>query len=178
MRIFVTGLCLQGNKGGPAIALSLKQQITRYIPDARFVFAVPPGEEFRHERKWAPRYAVGVVEDFVWSDVLPRGGPRRMLNKAARLVRWIRTATSCDAVIDMSAMSYIGPPVRPEASVLHRNRLRFFLACRSLLLPFVAWTQSYGPFSTPLIRRLARWDLGRLGHVLCRGEESLGHVRE
>ena len=31
MRIFVTGLCLQGNKGGPAIALALKAQLDKYL---------------------------------------------------------------------------------------------------------------------------------------------------
>jgi len=45
MRILVTGLCLQGNKGGPAIALSLKNQISKYLDSAEFVFAVPSRDE-------------------------------------------------------------------------------------------------------------------------------------
>jgi colanic acid/amylovoran biosynthesis protein len=43
---------------------------------------------------------------------------------------------------------------------------------------FLAWTQSYGPFSNALIRFLARKDLGALPVIMCRGESGRAVVEK
>ena len=54
LKIFVTGLCLQGNKGGPALALSLIQCIGKELSNRNYqvewTFSVPSiSEEWIHE---------------------------------------------------------------------------------------------------------------------------------
>jgi len=69
MKLLVTGLCLGGNQGGPAIALSLRRAMRRHVPEAQFVFSVPGGAAWSHEQRWADHYRVDAVEDFTWQDL-------------------------------------------------------------------------------------------------------------
>jgi len=179
-RILVSGLCLQGNKGGPAIALSLMQQIRVHRPEARFRFCVPQGD-LAYELPWARRYGVDVVEDFQPSDLGGLGlrrGPAQQRARLRRVAGFLAALWRADVLLEMSAISYVGPPVGTEAGVLTSRRVRHGALARRLRKPVIAWTQSYGPFSTPRIRELARRDLGAQKLVLCRGEESAAQVRE
>lgn len=170
MRILVTGLCLQGNKGGPAIALSLKKQISKYVPSAEFTFSVPSGEEFQYEIPWGKHYGVSVVENFSESDLVGLFLPSRF-GKANHKVRgWLKELWRSDLVIDMSGVSYVGPPVGSTRYMLFA-RFRNFALSKILRKKFLAWTQSYGPFSTKLIRLLAKLDLGSQPVIFCRGED-------
>jgi len=56
-------------------------------------------------------------------------------------------------------------------------RFYYFLASKLWRKPFLAWTQSYGPFSTPLTRFLAKLDLGSQPLVFCRGEDCRAAVK-
>ncbi len=179
MRVLVTGLCLQGNKGGPAIALSLMKQLKKYLPELSFVFSVPSGSEFPYERRWSERYGISIVDDLSPHDVhlgqliAPRGR-----GNWRRLLPWLRTAAGVNAIIEMSAISYVGPPIGTEERVLTSKRVRYRRIAKWMGKPFLAWTQSYGPFSTPAIRKLAIEDLQSQPVVLCRGNASLELVKE
>jgi colanic acid/amylovoran biosynthesis protein len=82
-------------------------------------------------------------------------------------------------MIQMSAISYVGPPsAQPTLRGMLSGRfMDFYLAglCRR---PMLAWTQSYGPLSTPMVRRFAAMDLRRQPVVFCRGEDCLAAVRD
>lgn len=170
MNFFVTGLCLQGNKGGPAIALALKEQICRYDPWATFTFAVPGAEAFPYEQRWARRYGVSVVEELNTADFHPLQWLHRPMRQAGNWHRWAAALLDADCMLEMSGVSYVGPPLGRTGGVV-LGRFRRFLMARLLRRPMVAWTQSYGPFSTATICAMARLDLSRQPIVLCRGED-------
>ena len=178
MRIFVTGLCLQGNKGGPAIALSLKAQLDRYLENVSYVFSVPQEDEFPYEQKQAKIYNVDVVEDFSYRDCIPPFVFKNFVKRKERLKKWRKTFRSADLVIEMSAISYTGPPLNSNFGVLMSARVRYFLAARLFHKKLLAWTQSYGPFSSPLTRLLSKWDLGGQPAVFCRGKNSQENVMQ
>ena len=177
MRFFITGLCLQGNKGGPAIGLSLMSQIRRHDPSAEFVFSVP-SNELRHEQEWGKRYGVEVVENFNLKDLLPPFCLYPFPLRLKRIRNWLRAMADSDAVIEMSAISYVGPPLGSNISVLRAGRFHYWLLARLLRKPFVAWTQSYGPLSTRLVRFMCRLDLGTQQVVMCRGDDCRIAVQE
>jgi polysaccharide pyruvyl transferase WcaK-like protein len=162
VRVFVTGLCLQGNKGGPAIALSLMDAVRKEMPDVEFVLAVPPAPQFEFEKRWAALYGVTVVED-LWSIGLWSLNPLQILRdglgttyrRTKQIAKWYAALRSCDLVLDMTAISYVGPPEGSEAHALG-TRYRYFKAARLVGRKFFAWTQSYGPFSTPAIAAASR----------------------
>ncbi len=186
MRFFITGLCLQGNKGGPALALSMIKVIKRELPGAEFVFSAPPEPEFQFEKIWAARYGVTVVED-VWDG----GGlyswlnPMRLLKEGLattrrrhrKLTAWYSALRSCDVLLDMTAISYVGPPEGTEYHAMS-TRWRYFQAAQRTGRLFRAWTQNYGPFSTPALVSSATKDLTQLPIVFCRGEETRRMVQE
>lgn len=182
MKFFVTGVCLQGNKGGPALALSIMKAIRSALPDATFVFSVPPSPAYQHEQRWAEVYGLSVVED-TWSEPRSPWNPFNLLKygladslrSRRRLGAWTAALRACDVVLDMTAISYVGPPEGNENHALGM-RYRFFKACQREGRVFRAWTQSYGPFSTPRIAMAAKEDLSGLPRVYCRGEESMTHV--
>ena len=99
-------------------------------------------------------------------------GKRRVRVKA-----WIKELNISDVVVDMSAISYVGPPSGKTLDALLNGRFRYFLLSRIYNQPFLAWTQSYGPFSSSIIKYIARQDLKRLNIVFCRGQNSLEAVQ-
>lgn len=159
MRILLTGLCLQGNKGGPALALSLISQVQALQPGARFTLSVPGGAEWADEKRWAKQYGVDVCEAVKPGDFFPHG----LLHAARRnrLRQWLSAARSAGVVVDLSGIAYVGPPAGTFSAAI-RGRFTWFLAAHLANRPFLAWTQSYGPLSSPGIRLLARLDLGAL----------------
>ena len=71
-RYFVSGLCMQDNKGGPALALSLMQMIQLHIADAEFVFSVPGDDkEWLMEKKWAEKFGVEIVGNISLRNMVP-----------------------------------------------------------------------------------------------------------
>ncbi len=175
MRILVTGLCMQGNKGGPAIALSLKDAIVRYRPDVDLVFSVPGGEEFQYEVEAAAQFRTTVIEKVSLKNLFP---PYLFLGGNFRRAKvWLRNLRSSAALMDMTAVSYVGPPTGRVKSILN-GRFTYWSIARILGVKFLPWTQSYGPFSTRLVRTLARIDLGSVPVVFCRGEECKKRVLE
>lgn len=175
MNVLLTGLCLQGNKGGPALALSLISSLRALRPGLRFVMAVPGGAEWPHEQRWAQRYGIEICEAVKPGDFLPHGllrGARRR-----RAAAWLAAARRADVVVDLSGIAYVGPPAGSLAGAI-RGRFTYFAGARLARRPFLAWTQSYGPFTSPVVRWLARLDLGALPEVYCRGDDCLAAVQE
>lgn len=174
---FITGLCMQGNKGGPAIALSLTHALRQHMPEATFIFSVPGGPEFEHEQVWAERYGYRVIENLDIRHLVPPFA--FSLSRMRRLWRWVKALRSTKAMIQMSAISYVGPPSsNPKLRTLLSGRFKDFCLARICRRPMLAWTQSYGPLSTPLVRFFAATDLKRQPMVFCRGDDCLAAVRE
>jgi polysaccharide pyruvyl transferase WcaK-like protein len=176
--VFVTGVCLQGNKGGPALALSLMDQLRRRLDGVSFVFSVPADEEYPYEVQWASRYGVDIVENFTLRDIVPPFCFRRFPSRLERFRRWVEELRSSALLLEMSAITYVGPPARRQSSVFLGGRLHYFLLAKLLGKPFLAWTQSFGPFSTTWIRFVARLDLSRQPVVFCRGADALASVKQ
>ncbi|MBC8282713.1 MAG: polysaccharide pyruvyl transferase family protein [Nitrospinae bacterium] len=178
-RYFVSGLCMQGNKGGPALALSLMSAMRQYIPDAEFVFSVPgDNKEWPYEQEWAEKYGVEVVKNINLHNIVP---PFCFSSgRFQQLKMWWTTLKGCDALIQVSAICYTGPPSGPGTllSMIGSTRVQDFfiskLACRSMF----AWTQSYGPFSSNYVRFFARMDLRRQKIIFCRGNDCRDEVRK
>lgn len=178
-RYLVTGLCMQGNKGGPALALALVDAIRREIPEAQFVFAVREADdEWALETRWAQRYGFEICKSASLSCLIPPfcfGRGRRQ-----RLANWWQTLRRCDALIQMSAICYIGPPAGSGSlrAMLRSPRVFDFLSALVARRPMRAWTQSYGPLSTGAVRFFAKRDLRRQPVVFCRGDDCVAAVRE
>ncbi len=177
MKFLVTGLCMRGNKGGPAIALSLNEQLKRYLPEASFTYAVPGGQTFAHEQQWAQYYGVDVIEELSPHDFIPRMKLQTNFSNLRRFRTWFATLQASDALLEMSAISYAGPPARSSKYDLSR-RFRFFLLCQLARKKLLAWTQSYGPFSTPLVRAMASLDLRQQPIIFCRGDICRAEVKQ
>ena len=79
MKLLVTGLCFQGNLGGPAIALSLADQLSSVITDLELKFAVPAGDELLHEREAARRHGFEVVPTTSFRARLPHKALKTVL---------------------------------------------------------------------------------------------------
>jgi polysaccharide pyruvyl transferase WcaK-like protein len=174
-KYFITGLCMQGNKGGPAIALSLTSAIRKHIPDAEFVFSVPSAE-ISFEKQWAEKYGFEVVENIDLRHLLP---PYSFPSeRRARFRIWRKALRSSKAMIQMSAISYVGPPsATPNLRTLLSGRFMDFCLSKLLNRSMFAWTQSYGPLSTPIIRFLATIDLKAQPVIFCRGQDCLEEVK-
>lgn len=169
---------MQGNKGGPAIALSLMKQLNKYLESPQYVFSVPRGKAFLYEQSWAARYHVTVVEDYSYADILPGLNLRNNSTPLKRLKRWIKECLSADLWIEMTAISYVGPPIARTRNTLLGKRFRYFLTSIMHNKPYLAWTQSYGPFSNMLVKFLAKLDLARQPIIFCRGATTLEKVKE
>lgn len=177
MNIFITGLCLQGNKGGPALAISLVNQLKQIFPSAIFTLSVPSAE-FELEKKWAPNYKLEVVSDFSHIDFFAFLMRLPFRSKREKVQRWLAVMSEADLVVDMSAISYVGPPIGNTKKTLQHGRFKYFTLSKILRKKFLAWTQSYGPFSTPTMRFIAKADLKRQPMVFCRGEDCAKSVQQ
>ena len=142
------------------------------------MFSVPQEDEFQYELNWAKKYHVDVVEDFSYRDCIPPFVFQNFARRAQRIAKWIKAVRSADIIVEMSAISYTGPPIGSTLSVLLSGRLRYLLAAQFLNRKLFAWTQSYGPLSTALIRLLSKWDLGKQPAVFCRGGISQKNVSQ
>lgn len=178
-RYFVTGLCMQGNKGGPALVLSLVNAIREYEPDAEFVFSVPSWEvEWPHEKKWGEKFGFEVVGSVGLKNVLP---PFSLVSGRFRQFKaWWQALRSSDALIQMSAICYVGPPSGGGTfrATLASQRVFDLIFSKLASRPMLAWTQSYGPLTTQAVRFFARLDLQRQPIIFCRGDDCLNAVKE
>lgn len=180
MKFFLTGLCLQGNKGGPAIAISLIDSVQSYFKakgvNVSFILSVPSGKyEFSQEQKWANYYGLKVVGSVTLISLL-----KAIYSRQSRkyLMLWIRALRESDSLLQMSAISYVGKPSSNGSLFQVLRSQRFFDLVLSLFFrrKLVAWTQSYGPLNTFWLRIICAFDLKRQSIVLCRGDDCVKEV--
>lgn len=180
MKLFLTGLCLQGNKGGPAIAISLIDSVQSYFKtkgtNVSFILSVPSGKhEFAQEQKWANYYDLKVVGSVTLVTLL-----KSIYSRQSRkyLMLWIRALRESDFLLQMSAIAYVGKPSSKGSLAEVLRSQRFFDLVLSFLFRkrLVAWTQSYGPLNTFWLRRICAVDLKRQPLVLCRGDDCVKEV--
>ena len=167
---------MQGNKGGPAIALSLTNAIQGYLPTAEFVFSVP-AKDYELEKDWAKKYGYEVIENIDLRHLLP---PFAFSSERfSQLRRWVNALRSANAMIQMSAISYVGPPsANPKLKTLLSGRFMDFYMSKLLNRSMYAWTQSYGPLTTRFIRFIAKCDLKCQRIIFCRGDDCLTEVKD
>jgi polysaccharide pyruvyl transferase WcaK-like protein len=178
-RYFVSGLCMQGNKGGPALALSLVSVIRENIPDAEFIFSVPGNDmEWPFEQKCARKYGIEIVKNIGLRNVVP---PFNFMHgRIEQFLRWWKALRKCDALIQVSAVCYVGPPSGPGTlmSMIGSARVHDFVFTKLAGRPMFAWTQSYGPFSSRIVRFFARLDLRQQKLIFCRGDDCRDEVKK
>jgi polysaccharide pyruvyl transferase WcaK-like protein len=188
MKLLVTGLCISRNLGGPAMALTLVEQLKKRIHDSDFVFAVNP-DAFEQEKLWADYYGVEVVRCDTFISYFLNTNP--FIKGAKHLYRAIRRKEitvkdtrkrkeihrefmeayeNCDAVINMMGISYVGDNVAD----LYQGP-----SCYSNLYyaekhkkPFCHFIQSFGPFDDWKVRFFAQRDFKKVPFVPARGEMS------
>ncbi|MCB0742320.1 MAG: polysaccharide pyruvyl transferase family protein [Ignavibacteriae bacterium] len=166
---------MQGNKGGPALALSLVKQISKFNQDVEFIFTVPSNEEgYKYEKFWGDKYGFKVLKAIGGKNILPpfcfNPDRKKIFNE------WVDLFKTTDALLEMSAICYVGPPISNAKSSISRHML--YWLSKFYKKPMIPWTQSYGPFSSFLIKLMAKIDLSNNSVVFCRGENCRRAVQE
>ena len=193
MKLLVTGLCLSRNLGGPAMALTLVDQLKKRFPDVDFVFAIDPNS-YKQEKKWADYYGLKIVRmDTFISNLantniffkIARIGYRFLKGKAvsASGVRdqneiheeFMEAYRNCDAVISMMGISYVGDGVRGAFEGLSSYSNLYY--ANKHKKPFTHFIQSFGPFDDWKVRLFAKRDFAQVDFVPARGKESARYCK-
>jgi len=197
MRILVTGLCLSRNLGGPAMALSLVGQLRQRIKGVDFVFAISPNS-YVQEKKWADFYGLDIVrKDSVVSYLKSSSFLLGLARKGYRLVRGKRITPqnnpdaraakevhrefmaayeSCDAVVDMQGIAYVGDGVKGGWHGLASYSNLYY--ANKHKKPFAHFIQSFGPFDDWKVRFFAKRDFNQVDFIPARGRVSAKLCRE
>lgn len=174
MKILITGLTLHNNKGGPALALSLIEQLKRNFENARFYLAVPDfSTNLKLEWKWADFYCLdGVIGSIGAKELL-------FLNKNKR-EKFLTSLKDFNLVVDLTALSYMDLPHLSYKKNMVRNLSIFALRhfCNIQNIPMIRWTQSYGPFSSYWTKLIVKQDLKKQKNIFVRGEGSLHNMQQ
>ena len=193
MKILITGLCLSRNLGGPAMGLTLVEQLKRRIPHVDFVFAVD-ANSYQQEKKWADYYGVDIVRRDNIVHHLLNTRIAILLRCLYRMIKgkrplfpdsviprqihkeYLSAISECDAVISMMGVSYVGDSVggffegpRSYSSLYYSNKLK---------KPFSHFVQSFGPFQDRKVRYFARKDFNQVDFIPARGKSSAKLCRE
>ena len=174
----VTGLCLQGNKGGPALALSLMKVLRKHLPlETEFCFVVP-SRDFPLEQQWAARYRVSVVPRVSIKDLLPLWSWQTY--RRASTGPFLRALREADIVVDSSGIAFVSPPDRSRKRAILgaiTTHLWTLLASRHHK-PLLRWTQSYGPFNGLFVRLIARREFAKAPFLMARGHISRQRIEQ
>jgi polysaccharide pyruvyl transferase WcaK-like protein len=174
MRILITGLTLHNNKGGPALALSLIDKLRLEFTDAKFYLSVPNhNSNLILEEKWAKIYRIeGVIGAVGVKELLHINTDKR--NKFLKFLKNI------DLVVDLNALSYMDLPSLSYKKNLVRNLSIYTIRGLSnqINIPMIRWTQSYGPFSSFLTKKIVQKDLSKQHNIFARGSLSLNNIKK
>lgn len=174
MNILITGLTLHNNKGGPALAYSLMQQIRQRIKDVNFILSVPGfGNNVELEKVWALHYGV--------SDIIAQINLKEVLfpfyffqGRMLTQKKFLETMKEVDLVVDLVALSYMDLSIyslkRNFIGNLSRYIIRHF--ANKTNTPLIRWTQSYGPFQYWFTQQMVERDLVKQKYIFARGEKS------
>jgi coenzyme F420 hydrogenase subunit beta len=171
------GLCLAGNKGGPALVISLLDQLRPYLPpDTKFTIVVSREPDLKNEMKWAEIIGVEAVPHLPLYETLHVFHPftSRVNAKTRAFLEAYRRA---DLVIACGGINYVGKPRPPHLWKSPFTSFQPLLVALRFGKPYLRWTQSYGPLTGWFNRLLAKFDLGRQKKIFCRGEHALEEVR-
>jgi len=74
----------------------------------------------------------------------------------------------------------VGPPAGAGSfsALINSPRVLHLFLAWAAFKPMLAWTQSYGPLSTKLIRAFAKLDLRRQPVIFCRGDDCKSSIEE
>ena len=164
VNILVTGLCLSGNKGGPAIALSMMKLLKKHL-ESSFCFSVPKSS-FEQEMSLAMKYGVPIVASLGRFDIHPPWSLKR--ERLFFLSAFRRALFEADVLINCSGIAFV--PGATVGALLDDHA--FHRLCMKARKPIFGWTQSYGPFEGLLSKYLAKKELGALPFLAARGERS------
>jgi len=193
MKILVTGLCLSQNLGGPAMALTLVDQLTLRMPGAEFLFAVD-AISYPLERKWATHYGLEIVEGdnvvsfllnthpiLKWSRKVYRrmrkpSVPKALLDYEGIHERFMQAYRESDVIVSMRGVSYVGDGMKGFfEGPLSYSDLHY---AKKHNKPFAHFVQSFGPFDDWKVRYFARRDFEYVDFIPARGRESAQHCRK
>jgi len=192
MKLLVTGLCLSRNLGGPAMALTLKEHLTKQFPNLSFTYAIPD-HAYGEEKKWAEYYGVDIVrrDNFI-SFLLITNRLLRFVRNCYRYLKkrpllpdvteqlkihdeFMRGFEECDAVINMMGITYVGDgTLKLINGMMSYSNLYY---AKNHKKPFAHFVQSFGPFNDWKIRLLAKRDFAQVDFIPARGKESAQHCR-
>ncbi|MFH0878911.1 MAG: polysaccharide pyruvyl transferase family protein [Lentisphaerota bacterium] len=186
-KILVTGLCLSRNLGGPAMALTLSEQLHHRYPGIDIVFAVSP-LDWEEEQKWAGYYDVKVCRRTMMMETIRHNplvqGVKNLLQRPTGLdtVPWtlveeefVEAMRSCDAVVCMEGISYVGDGAWDWRAAV--NNYTYFHYARRLGKPYCRFIQSFGPFDDRIVRWIARRELRHLPFIMARGRHAAESCR-
>lgn len=202
IKILVTGLCLSRNLGGPAMGLTLVEQLQKKYDDCiDFKFAVTPAA-FDEETYWVNHYGLKVVRRdnaFVYFvDNNPLALVLKIGWKSLKILRGDGTFSDffkankpldikevhndfmeayewADLIIDMSGISYVGDGVLGPFEGL-TGYGNFYYAQRAGK-PFARFIQSFGPFGGWKVKYFAKKEFDKLPFVPSRGSHSAAYCR-
>lgn len=193
MKLLITGLCLSRNLGGPAMGITLVDELKKRFSDVDFTFAVE-SESYEQEKHWADYYGLKIVrKDSITSYVKLRQPLRtarilhRILKRKAPCIpdstreyeihREFMTAyQDCDVVIDMMGIAYVGDGVR--GFLEGPNSYSNLYYAKKMKKPFAHFIQSFGPFDDWKVRLFAKKDLNYVDFVPARGKVSAKNCRD
>lgn len=193
MNLLVTGLCISRNLGGPAMALTLVDQVKKRIPDADFTFAIDP-YPYKQEKKWADYYGLNIVRrDTAFLYIINTYNFFRIARIVYRIIKgqaltfsdsreqnkihkeFMEAYGNCDAVINMMGISYVGDGVRsPFEGISTYSNLYYANKHKK---PYAHFIQSFGPFDDWKVRFFAKRDFAQVDFVPARGNESARYCK-
>lgn len=194
MKCLVTGLCLSRNLGGPAMALTLVDQLKRRLPGMEFIFAIDPAS-LNQERRWAQYYGLQIVRgDNCVSYFFATNAIFRVVRFLYRVVKRKASSTmapmdyrglhkefmqyyrDCDVIISMRGISYVGDGTRGKLEGPWSYSDLYY--AKKNKKPFTHFVQSFGPFYDRKVRYFARKDFACAPFIPARGKESAKYCRE
>lgn len=197
-RIFVSGLTFIGNIGGPALAISFINVVKEEF-DVGFVFSVS-SETIIEQRESLIHYG---LEDFVsltphvslfqyFFTLLPSplkkaaillkkrqllsNDELRDLVPESQIKQYLSDLTKSDYSININGIAFVGDGTRNCLAAFDELAPGFF--SRKLKIPFLRYTQSYGPFNDWIVKWIAKYEFSKLPFLMARGEISANNCRK
>jgi len=175
------------------MALTLVEQLKKRFQDINFVFAVSPSA-YRQEKIWADYYGVKILRGDTFISYFVNNNP--LLKTAVYAYSAIRRKTleienkkksneihnefmdafkSCDAVINMMGVSYVGDGLRGIGHGPSSYSNLYYAEKHKR--PFTYFIQSFGPFDDKIVRFFAKRDFEKAPFIPARGKVCAEYCR-
>lgn len=193
MKILVTGLCLSGNLGGPAMGITLANELKKRYNNVHIKFAIP-ALNYEKEKIWADYYGFEIVRsNNLRIDLFNRfkilqliylfsknTGIKKIipsLNFWDEVIKeFLNAYRESDVVIDMSGISYVGDGFRG----LFEGIISFthFYYAQKTKKTFIRFIQSFGPFKDFKVNIFAKKEFKQAKHIFARGFDAAQNCRK